>query len=138
MTCGERPRTSLSPCVIPAKAGTQKPGGKLRLAAEAQATRLPHSTHTEQVEGHLGPGPFPHALIADAGPGRRGERGNVSAPRAGRHPPPYGVYRVNAVVVARAFQSVTTQTIAGLPAATAFFARSSAGRISSGFSTYSP
>jgi hypothetical protein len=35
-------------------------------------------------------------------------------------------YRVNAVVVARAFQSVTTVTMADLPDATAFFARSSA------------
>src|SRR4051812_31123333 len=41
-------------------------------------------------------------------------------------------------VWARAFQSVTTLTRAGLPAATACAARSSAGRISSGFPTYSP
>lgn len=47
-------------------------------------------------------------------------------------------YRVNATVVARARQSVTTLTRAGLPAATAAFARSSAGLISSGDSTHSP
>ena len=44
----------------------------------------------------------------------------------------------NATVVARAVQSVTTLTSAGLPFRIAVFARSSAGRISSGISTYSP
>jgi hypothetical protein len=48
------------------------------------------------------------------------------------------VYRVNGAVVARARQSVTTLTRAGLPAAVAAAARSRAGRMSSGSSTCSP
>ena len=84
--------------------------------------RLPTSTDSQPE-----PTPYP----------KHGSRGGRPAPRLARRgaAPAYVVYAENRTVCARALWSVITLTMAGLPDANA---RSSAGRMSCGFSTNSP